>query len=88
MTDFKITPEDPVGPPRVRDLPAEPVAEEVRAAYRWWVDEREGWPLARALPVWLVYVGNYQWDVDREERVAYDAWYNAVIAEANRNDWK
>ena len=32
-----------------------------RMAFQWWRDEREGWILDRALPVFLAYEENVEW---------------------------
>jgi hypothetical protein len=69
-------------------LPREPIADQVATAYRWITDERPGWPFARALPAWLAYEADYDWDPDdADDAVAFGRWFDACVAEANRREW-
>lgn len=54
--------------------------EEAAVAARWWIDEREGWPLDRALRVWLSFERNYAWDPSDElDEARYEDWYSKTL---------
>ena len=54
---------------------------EVVEANRWWLKERTGWPLDRALRVWLAYERDVDWNPDdAADQATYDEMFRAVLA--------